>query len=283
MKFFILGLFGLVFGLGAVSVSVPQLESNELSKFFYEFGGLFLLGGMFSSNFSNFVKSSTSRLFKKSEGEGDEYAEDQPPIQKSEGAGGDLESKLDELKMAIESGTVEMTEESIRGWASTNGLTDEDTNFIVDTLIGGGDEMPTEDMEKSGDGDELPFDNEGGEGAEDFEKSMIKYFQGIESKIISQDKKFNNFQKSYNLAMGKIKEKDKEIAFLKSEIGKLSNSPVGLKTPVKESGTTVNSNTRGTVIAKIKKGISLNVCSIDDLMSFEATGKLPENFGLIKE
>jgi hypothetical protein len=234
------------------------------------------------------VKSSTARLFKKGEGDepvdGEPYDDSQPAIEKSSG-GGDLESKLDELKMAIEDGSVQMTDESIRSWGSSNGLSEEDIEFIVNTLIGDGGEMPVEDIEKSEGEDELPFekgDEMQGGGAE-FEKSLIKYFQGIESKIISQDKKFNDFQKSYNLAMNKIKEKDKEINFLKSEMGKLSNSPVGLKTPAKEASVSTDTNSRGTIIAKIKKGINSNLCSIDDLMSFEATGRIPENFGLIKE
>lgn len=246
------------------------------------------VGGVFSSNFKSFFKGSNARLFKKGDDVTEDYEEDNDAIMKGEGmddGGDDLENKLEELKNAIEDGSVELTEESIRDWASSNGISDEDTNFIVSTLVGGG-EAPDADLEKSegyeeDDGEHMEPDGD----EEEFQKSMISYFRNLEKKISLHSLELKNFKKSTLRLRNENEKKDKEIKFLKSEISKLANSPVGQKAPVKESlgMDTSGLDPRKAVIQKIKKGMSQNICTLDDLMTFEATGKKPGNFDLIKE
>lgn len=281
MYLFVGAFFG---GLTAYPVVKPEfsLEGFDYSNVFYALGSLGLVGGVFTDNFKNFMKSSS--LFKKSETE-DAYSDDNPPMAKSTGSGGDLDSKLEELRTAIDEGSVTVDEESIRGWCSTNGVSDEDTDYIVSVLV---NDEPIEDVSKGDmdmeDDDELFNESEPEPDGDEFEKSFLKYMNRLESVIVSHGKQINEFKKSQIKTNKSLESKDKEIQFLKSELNKYINSPMEKKNPVKESTNYGDAtNSRPQIIAKIKKGMSAGLCSVDDLLSFESRGKLPENFGLIKE
>ena len=272
---FIFLVLGLAFGLNAYSVSPNiSVEGKDYSYVWFKFGSLLAIGGVFSANFKKFLKGST--LFKKSE---EEYSEDNAPIQKGEGVD-NLDEKLNELKSAIDDGSVTMDEESIRGWCSTNGVSDEDCDYIVSTLLDTGDEMAKSDSPAVPDEPEMDHDEPDGD---EFEKSFLKYLNKLENKIVSHDKQLSEFKKSELKTLDSLKAKDKEISFLKSELAKYANSPVNPKTPAKEGSQTNLSMARPEIIGKIKKGMTVGLCSLDDLMAFESKGKLPENFSLIKD
>lgn len=277
-----------VFSLDAYPfVAGVSRETSPTEIVLSVFGTLgILFGTAFSENFKNFIKSS---VFLKGDApaadkpgmqkaEGQPYSDKNPPIQKAEGpeGSGGLDAVLDKLKKAITDGTVEMTEDAIRGWCSANGVSDEDCQAIVSALI----EEPAQDVQKSDALEEGTHEEPDGD---EFEKSLMKVMTGMNNKILALEKTVTGFQKS---TKDSIAAKDKEIQFLKSELKKYSNQPVNPKAPVKDItgsgyGSASSQMSRPEVIGQIKKGIGLKLCGLDDLLAYESKGKLPENFSQI--
>lgn len=276
-----------VFSLDAYPFVSGISKETSVSEIVLSVAGTFgiLIGVAFSENFKKFIKSSA---FMKGDAPAPAapYSEKNPPMKqeemkKGEDPAGDddngLDAVLDGLKKAITDGNVDMSEESIRGWCGENGVKDEDCDYIVSMLL-----EPAENVQKAEGqpekSDALIEGTHDEPDGDEFEKSLMKVFRNMESRIVSTEKKMSSFQKS---TRDSIAAKDKEIQFLKSELAKYSKEPVNQKTPAKDfssSGAGSMQKSRPEIISQIKKGMTLNICGLDDLLAFESKGKLPERF-----
>ncbi|TGK79271.1 hypothetical protein EHQ23_19660 [Leptospira bourretii] len=216
---------------------------------------------------SSFTKSSTG-------------AEDTPPPPSADdggtGAGEGISDEfLDKLKSAIESGEVAVEESAIKAYCKTNGISEEDSaeiwGIISEGLSDEGGEEPAPEPDPGSD------IQKGGNKAMDpdfvaFAKSTamaVKSAETHEMAIASLIEENAVFAKENQ-------EIKKEIAFLKSELGKVLKQPVDSKKPVLDTSGIPAQYGRAEIIQLISKGVQDKKLALGDLQTFKSSGRQTE-------
>lgn len=216
---------------------------------------------------SSFTKSSTG-------------AEDtQPPPSAEDGGTGTGEGIsdefLDKLKSAIESGEVEVEESAIKAYCKTNGISEEDSTEIWGIISeglsdeGGEEPAPVSDPESD-------IQKGGNKGLDPDFVAFAKSTAMAVKSVATHEMAIASLIEENAVFAKENQEIKNEIAFLKSELGKVLKQPVDSKKPVLDTSGIPALYGRAEIIQLISKGVQDKKLALGDLQTFKSSGRQTE-------
>lgn len=208
-----------------------------------------------------------------------------PPSAEDPGTGeatdGISDQFLDKLKSAIETGEVVVEEAAIKGYAKSNGLSDEDCDTLWATISEGvNDDAPAGEP----DGDETTppsstppanADVQKG-GNKEINDEFIQFAKSIGSAIQSAEVHEMAIAGlvEENLVLSKENQEMKaDIGFLKSQMSKVLGAPVDQKNPVTDISGVPATPAKSEIIQEIVKGVRDKKLALGDLQTYKSTGR----------
>lgn len=182
---------------------------------------------------------------------------------------------LDKLKSAIETGEVEVEEQAIKTYAKANGLSEEDSIELWNTISEGlSEETETETEEIPEEEVEEPVQKGGNKGVD---PEFIAFAKSVGSAIKSaeiHELAIASLVEEHETLIRDNKNMKAELAFLKSEMGKFLKQPMEPKRPVADISGIPGVNSKAEIIQEIVKGIQIKKLALGDLQHYKSTGKM---------
>ncbi|MBM9499752.1 hypothetical protein JWG44_05745 [Leptospira sp. 201903071] len=210
-------------------------------------------------------------------------SENPPPDQNPPPEGNDTEEEesaitdelISKLQAAIEKGEVKVEEAAIKEWCKANGLEDEDSQTVWDTIK----EIINEETPSGSEPDKTM--EKGGFSSLKL-RTEVKEFSKSLSSISKRDKEIKSVLalliQDNESSEKQIEELKTGIEFLKSEIQKIGGKP---KDP-KDSKTSIDQipedqlGTRDQIVKKLVKGVQDRALTLGDLQTYKSHGALTE-------
>lgn len=179
----------------------------------------------------------------------------------------------------IESGTLELTEEAVKSWCETKGLSLESSQELWSMVSASLESEEQPHSEPDGDeGAALTTDVQKGGNKSTPNPDLIQFRKSMAGFKENQEIIENTLgalideNKSLRSQVGKISVLEDEVKFLKSKIGVIESTPINQKRPGMNSNDIPDSGSiegKDEIVALIMKGIGEKVLTMQDLHKFK--------------